>query len=104
MTKSKWTLASVATILGIVVAVPAAIGVITSYAPWAPEEKVEYLTKKMVRLDIRSLRWQLESLKRQRYDARRACRRGDVDACDHVKDLTREIINIQNLLRKARGS
>ena len=54
-------------------------------------------------LDARQLTWQVESLKRQLYNANRYCRQGDPQACAHAREIAEQLRYAQARLRQIRG-
>ncbi len=91
----------------------AAIAVLDGWLPYASKyealpphasvAQVQHITEYVVKLDVRTLTWQLESIRRQIHAARRACKQGDSEACDEVRGLEKDILHAEHLLRKVRG-
>lgn len=69
--------------------------------PYAKQDDFDTLTRKVAQIDIRGQQWYIESLRRQLYAARRACKNGDHEACDHARDLERQINHALQDLRDA---
>ena len=86
-----------------VVAIGAAAVFVGDLLPYAKRSDFNTLTVKVAELDVRGLTFYVESLTRQIYAARQACKRGDLDACDFARDLEKQIEAARAKLRQARG-
>lgn len=64
---------------------------------------VGYVDARIAALDVRSLTLLTASLRNQLYAARSACAKGDRLACDHARDLERQIQDAEAMLKKLRG-
>ena len=62
-----------------------------------------YVDQRIAGLDARGLAWQIESLENRLYQARAACAKADRLACDHARDLERQLAEARALLKKLRG-
>lgn len=64
---------------------------------------VGYVDARIAALDARSLTLLAASLRNQLYAARSACAKGDRLACDHARDLERQLHDAEAMLKKLRG-
>ena len=102
MTK-RWTIAGIAAVAALIVALDNAWDVVARAAPWAEESRVAAIEAQVAGLDARGLTWQVDSLSNQLYAARAACRAGDRAACDHASDLQRQLAEALAALKVLRG-
>jgi len=86
-----------------VVAISAAAVFVGDMLPYAKQSEFKTLTSKVAELDVRGLTFHLESMVRQLYAARQACKGGDDHGCDFARDMEKQIEAARVKLRQARG-